>query len=190
MTDPGTVASLRYRFRLDPAEYARAVTALAKWSPWRFLSLGLAAVPFVPIVAYAITDDKRWIQPGAAIPFLALPILAYLFGGPWGQRFRVRRAQNGAPLLREEFVYEFSGTGLNTQAGPASGHLGWPGMLRIRENPEFYFFYYSDKCAYYLPKRLVADEAESRALRTLIREHAPDKGVHLARDSDSDVAVT
>src|SRR3954447_4565005 len=101
MTDPDTLASLRFRFRLEPAEYARAVAALSKWSRWRFLGLGLAVVPFGPIVAYAMTDDKRWIQHGEAIPFLALPALAYLLGGPWAQRFRVRRAKKGAPLLRE-----------------------------------------------------------------------------------------
>ena len=187
---PDTNSPLSFRFEIDPAEYARGVRALARWSSYRWLALPVAALPFVPMVMQAITSDGRWMTPPAASPFIAIPIIAYLWFGPTGYRFRVRRAKRASPILQAEQRLEFARDGLHTSAGPAAGFMAWSGILHVREDAEFYFFYYTERCAYYLPKRVIQSDALDDGLRSFIRAHAPDRGAELAQDAASVPSAT
>lgn len=173
---------LVFAYDFEPAEYARAVTALGRWSRRRWIGLVIGLLPVVPIVMVFVTGEEKWISPRFAGGFLIIPVLTYIAFGPITRRLRAMWARRTAPLLQERQIFEFSHIGLKCQAGPASGELLWRGIVRVREDAEFYFFYYSPDCAYYVPKRVIEDESLEDALRSLIRECAPDRGQYLARE--------
>jgi len=187
-SDPAS--SLTFHFEIEPAEYARGLRSLARWSPYRWLGLAFVALPFIPVTMQAITGDRRWMNPGPASVFLLLTVAAYLVLGPIGQRWRVRHARRLNPILAAEHRLEFSPEGLHSGAGPATGFMAWPGIRHVREDAEFYFCYYTERCAYYLPKRLIQTDAQDEALRALIRQQAPDKGAGLAREVTLPVQAT
>jgi hypothetical protein len=46
-------------------------------------------------------------------------------------------------------------------------------MHKVRETPDMFMFYYSQRFAYYLPKRALDSGDEADRLRTWIREQLP-----------------
>jgi hypothetical protein len=85
-----------------------------------FLAFGLMVIPLLPVIAFGLTDDERWIHARVVVPLLILVGLPYLLFGPWAQRIRIRRALRNSPTLRGEHIYELSDYGLRTQPGATS----------------------------------------------------------------------
>ena len=50
--------------------------------------------------------------------------------------------------------------------------MRWDALVEAAETDEFFLFYYSKKCAYYLPKRVVGGPEDQAVLRAFIRQHA------------------
>jgi hypothetical protein len=182
------VGPLSFRYAIDPAEHARAVVAASRTSRWRFLAFGFMVTPFLPIIMFGLTDDKRWIHPRIVVPLLIVVGLSYLLFGPWAQRIRIRHALRKSPTLRAEHIYEFSDYGLRTQSGATSTSVTWKDIRRVEESAEFFFFFTSARHAHYLPKRLMVDEVQANQLHALIRANA--LGARLARRVGSDAPVT
>lgn len=172
---------LTFRFSIEPAEHARAIAAASRLSRWRFLAFGLMLIPLLPLLAFGLADDVRWIHPRVLLPVLILVALPYLLFGPWAQRFRIRRALRRSPILQSEHIYGFSDAGLTSQSGATAASFAWKDMRRVEESAEFLLFFTSARRAHYLPKRLIVDDVQDHELRALILAHAHGAGVHPAQ---------
>jgi len=158
---------LTFEFRLDPAETVRASRYLRRrqrfawlsWAIWPML-LGLTAL-------YRVTGtpwQELWLLGLAALFLGSLTVLV-----PWVQRRQFRRAYSETPGLREPQVYQFDGDRLVMSAGATTMTLGWDAILEVVETDEFFLFFYSKRCAYYLPKRAMGADSEQHRLRELLR---------------------
>ena len=170
-----------YQFRLDPAETIRATRfvqqrrplAWASWLAWPAL-IGLALL----YLSTGTPLRDMWLLVIAAGGLLGMQLLS-----PLVQRWQVRRAYAEPPGLQEPQRYELTAAGLVMSGGAASVTLGWEAILEVTETPEFYLFFFSKRCAYYLPKRVVGGAAEQRSLRTFLRMHLGSRATGLLEDS-------
>jgi hypothetical protein len=86
---------------------------------------------------------------------MILGVSLYLVLAPGLLRRQVRRQLEQTPSLREAQTYRFAETSLQMGNPLAATELGWDAVIAAAETPEFLFVYFSPKCAYYLPKRVV-----------------------------------
>ena len=163
----GMSAPLTYEFQLDPTETVRASRVVQRrqrfaWITWAIWPLLAALAGFYLVTG--TTWQNLWLLGLVATFLLALQVL-----GPRFQRWQIRRAYAQTPNLRGPQVYRFTDTGLSITGGAAATTLGWDTFVEVAEVDDFFLFFYSKKCAYYLPKRVVGAEAEQSALRKLLR---------------------
>ena len=169
---------LVFELVLDPAETVRAGQEIERrdpsWQSWRLWAFWLL-IPLTMIVAF------RW-----PIRALGAVLGAAIFGGlvalltPALRRRRVRRAYAATPALAGPQRYEFTDDGLALSNASVSNLVRWSAFVQAAETPEFFLLYYSKRCAYYLPRRIMGPEAQIDALRELLRSRLGDRAAHVA----------
>ena len=160
-------APLTYEFQIDSAETVRASRVVRRrqrfawiaWAVWPVL-VGLAAL----YLASGVPWQNLWL-----LGLVALFLLTLQWLTPRIQRWQLRRAYAETPNLRGPQVYQFSDAGLSITGGAATTTLGWDSFVEVAETDEFFLFFYSKQCAYYVPKRAVGKGIYQRALRGLLR---------------------
>jgi hypothetical protein len=159
-----------YELQLDPAETVRASRAVARRTPWgRYAQMVWLAVLVVLVTAALVLEVPigivgTWF---AVLMFISLATLAL----PALQRRQIRRAYAGTPSLQGPQSYRFTDEGIEMANALARSNVRWDALVEAAETPDFFLFYYSKKCAYYLPKRVVGDLAAQALLREFVREH-------------------
>lgn len=108
--------------------------------------------------------QNLWLLGLVALLLLTVQLLT-----PRIQRWQLRRAYATTPNLRGPQIYQFSDAGLSITRGAATTRLGWDSFVEVAETDEFFLFFYSKQCAYFVPKRAVGREIYQRALRGLLR---------------------
>lgn len=150
---------------IDPREYVRVGrlvyrrTRIAKM--WQAL-----AVTFVVLLAgmFLLFEGTRTFL----VPALMGLVVWLLWDAltPRFERWQVRRALAGLPSLQEPQAYTFDSDGLHMRNSLASGTVAWAAIVKAVETDEYFLLYYTDRCAYYLPKRVVGEQ--SPELRELL----------------------
>ena len=144
---------------IDPHEYVRVSRLVYRRSRfvkvWRITA---GAVVVGGAATFALFQGTRTFLVPALVG-LAVWCLWDALTPPF-QRWQVRRALAGLPSLQEPQIYTFDASGLQMQNSLASGSVSWRAIVKVAEADDYFLLYYSDKCAYYLPKRVVGAQYE------------------------------
>ena len=173
-------APLTYEFQIDSAETVRASRAVQRrqrfaWVTWAIWPLLLALA--VLYLASGVPWQNLWLLGLVALFLLTLQLLT-----PRIQRRQLRRAYADTPNLRGPQVYQFSDAGLAITGGAATTTLGWDSFVAVAETDEFFLFFYSKRCAYYVPKRAIGKGIYQSALRALLRSQLGSRAAGLRPD--------
>lgn len=147
-------ATLSFTFFLDPAEQVRAGQAVANRLRFAwFRRWGWALIFALPLVL-VLTGD---VPLTSLWPYGVILVLigAFFALTPAILRRQVRRAIAQTPSLREPQTYEFTDAGVRMTNPLAAAELRWGAVIEAAETEEFVLLYYSPKCAYYVPKRII-----------------------------------
>ena len=144
---------------------SRGFWRLVKWAVWGFT----AFVAYATVLPLTQGDVVGAI---GMIPLLVLMILWVLLFAGFGGRFQAWYARRQDPNVGYPFVATLDDAGLQMVLKTSTFQIRWDGTYKVRETPHFFLVYYSKRCAYYLPKRVLSEDEVSR-VRDLIRTHLP-----------------
>ena len=163
---------LTFRFLLTPAETVRASRAITKGSRselyWAFFT---AALTFCTLVSAMMF----WSQ--LSIParlLLVAPLGLFLLLAPSVLRLRLKRAYVRDPLIFSEQVFTLSAASIALESAAGQTITRWEAIRETREQPEFYLFFYTRDCAYFLPKRAIPSDQHGEVhemIRLYARSH-------------------
>jgi len=169
------------RFEIDPRpdESQRACTAIAQavLPPSRGNALMIGLYAAVGLAAYLLTPSTRPIT--FLIGLAAVTATAYALQAESRRRLRALRTED--PHALETHYLEFTADGIHTWCAHIDARYPWRDFAKVSENSEFYLFSRPSGTGAAVPKRLLNDDSDA-ALRTCIRERAPDRGTALARE--------
>jgi hypothetical protein len=159
---------MTFAFMIDPPEYVRVNQVLFRRTRFgkvsRYLPIALLVLTFA---LSALIEMPRTVFVPALFGIGTWLLWDALT--PWFQRWQIRRALSGIPSLQEPQVYTFDDAGLEMRNSLASATIAWAAITKAVETDEYFLLYFSDKGAYYLPKRVVGDECGQ--LRALLAGH-------------------
>ena len=165
-------------FDFNSSEYYRALRATMRHNRavrWLVPLLGVG-IPALAIWTWVIRDWDRLSMVGVIVnggPWIALG--AFYLSMPWlVARVTARRALRDEPSVRGQQTRIISSAGLEVRGTNYLQQFTWSDIVRTVETPEFFLFFYNRRAAKYLPKRALG-EAETEALRDLVRAHAATK---------------
>ena len=166
-------------WRVTPAEHVRAVTDLQRYytkrerrltRELRIVGIALAALAFIAWCVW------RWRVTGAFPAIIAVAIasgaallVAYGVARPFLLRHRARRQLTKNPLAMQQRRYTFDASGVKIAGDTFADDYLWADIAHIGETPEF-FLIFSQRSAYYLPKRAIAWPETLEGLREVIVE--------------------
>jgi len=165
---------MEFRSQFDTQEFLRASKAVEHLTTKRHFTWLLAfGLPlFITglslFVAYSNAEEPVWARV-ALWPWLFFPLLS-LAGIPLLTRWQLLRAVKANPRLSGEMVRIVSAEGLESRDAGTAARFEWRAVQRVVTTDEFYLFFYTKKCAYFLPRRLVSAE-EHTQLHALLRDH-------------------
>jgi YcxB-like protein len=151
-----TDSELSYQFDVTPDLRASVQRALAARSTWyRRMQYAYAWLPLVFIgiallagrsLVTALLDNLFWI--------IGLPLFGFVVL-PWINRWAVKRQLRSNPMLGgpQSFALREGGLAMENRAG--STLVRWTTLLRVVESSEYFLFYYTTQCAYFLPRAAV-----------------------------------
>lgn len=144
-------------------------TAAGRWLlRGGYVVVGLALLFVVTMV---VTND-------GPIRLLLIKVLPWvIIGGLWvvllrgGPRFLMRwSARQSMADPSAPFDDEVSADGFARRHGQTEFRVGWGGLHRVIEGPDFVLFFHTRSCAYYLPTDRM-NETDAASLHRLIHEH-------------------
>jgi hypothetical protein len=99
---------------------------------------------------------------------------AFLFGAliPGLRWWSVRRMLRADPSVRGPQRREVSESGIRVSGNGVSLELHWHAMAQVLETEEFFLFYYTKGCAYYLGKARLAPEQQTEVRNLMSRAAA------------------
>lgn len=160
------MSPLTFEILLNPAETVRVAQTIerrARTPRTQLLWIGFMALPFLIAGVFGVPFSTLIIYVGLLIAFAAFT--AFL---PAIRRWQVGRFYRDTPSLAGPQRYEFSDAGIAISNANASNLIRWSAITEAAELPDVFLLYYSKKCAYYVPKRVIPTEAEIDALRALL----------------------
>ena len=169
--------SLKFEFALDAAETIRASQEIEKRARSARLQVAIMVLYAAPITIGMV----RGASLGFYVAYFGVVVIIMLFGRIWPtiRERQVRKYYDGAPAFRGVQRYEFNDDGLALSNDHTSNLIRWTAFTEAVETPEFFLLYYSPKCAYYLPKRIVTNESQTDAVREFLREKLGPRAEHL-----------
>lgn len=168
-------------FDFDSREYYRVLRDAwwqdpNRWFVWLF---GLA----VPAAIIWFSVGRHWdeIRPWeafwTALPWVLLGAF-YLMLAPTTHWAVARKALANDPSLRGPQLRTVDENGLHVRGAGFAQDFAWSDLVRVVETADFFLFYYNNRAAHYLPKR-VLDPAVIEQVRQLIRAKLPGRAVLL-----------
>jgi len=166
-------------WRVTPAEHVRAVTDLQRYYARRErrLTRELRRVG-VALLALAMAGwlAWRWRSTGqfplaiaVGVTAAAAAVAAFALTRPVALRRAARRQLKKNPLAMQQRRYTFDATGIRIAGETFSDAFAWNDIRHIGETPEF-FLIFSQRSAYYLPKRAIAWPDTLEGLREVFLE--------------------
>lgn len=175
---PFMTDSTIYTFDWQLREHAGVVGLLVRerfqsgvWRMIRWLVVVILALATIATLASLLLHD--YSSAARLGPLVVLVGGATFWFEQWTGLIRAWQVQRMDPAVRHPISHALEESGLHIITRAAETRLDWGGLHRVRETPGFFMFYYSERIAYYLPKRVVGTEAEVANLRTLIRGWLP-----------------
>jgi hypothetical protein len=175
------VDNLTFTFHLDPAEQIRATKALTRRQRFSWVFRWGWIVFILPFLFAVVADvPLRVLWPYAII--LGIIGLSSALTPVWLRR-QIRRAIEATPSLREPQTYHLTPEALRMSNPLAATELRWDAVLEAAETDEFVLLYYTPKCAYYVPKRIIG--ARLAGLREFLRRQLGSRAGTLPDVNDS-----
>ena len=176
-----------YTFDWRLGEHAQVVTLLSRdrhksgiWRVFRWSVVIVLAVATVATFASAFVGDFT--------SALQLGPLVVIVGGltfwfeKWTGLLRAWQIKRLDPAVHHPITHAIETSSLKVTSKVAETRLKWEGLFKVRETPDLFLFYYSDRIAYYLPKRVIGGQEEVDRVRRSIREKRcpsrTDRGSH------------
>jgi hypothetical protein len=106
-------------------------------------------------------------------PLLALVGVMLLVFYPLTGWLHASQVGRHDPNVAHPITHTLNASGLDIMTRAATVHVKWEGMHKVRETDDMFLFYYTDRYAYFLPKRAVGATAEVDALRDRIGAWLP-----------------
>ena len=153
---------MEYTLEFDPSEHYRALEAITKLAGqhwWTYvIAFGLPALMSgLPAgIALLAGDPVPWSNVNIWA-WVLFPILAF-WGLPALMRWQVRRGYRANPTLHGTLRRTVDDVGVAAYGTGATTAFTWDAIQRVEETPEFIFFFYSKKCALYIPKRVIGPD--------------------------------
>jgi hypothetical protein len=167
-----------YTFDWKVEEHAHVVGLLVRerfqsgvWRVIRWLVVVILSLATIATLASLLLHD--YSSAARLGPLVVLVGGATFWFERWTGLIRAWQVQRMDPAVRYPISHAVEESGLRIITRTAETRLDWSGLHKVRETPRLFMFYYSERIAYYLPKRVVGAEAEVAALRTLIRGWLP-----------------
>lgn len=170
-------APLKFEFALDAAETVRAGQEVEKRGRSGRLQAVLMLLFAAPLTIGIVRGAPSKFY--AAYFGILIGILLLTLIWPAIRERQVQKFYDAAPAFRGIQRYEFADEGLGLSNDQASNLVRWTAFTQAVETPEFFLLYYSPKCAYYLPKRVVETEGQAVAIRGLLRDKLGEKAESL-----------
>jgi hypothetical protein len=173
-----TIEDRSFTFDWRPKDHARVTSLLLSEQVargiGRILKVAIAVfLVFAAVVtaATAISGDlTSTLQLGPLVIIVA--VLTSKFPEITG-RIQAWRVGRSDPNVDHPMVHTFGPAGLRVGMHTVDAELKWAGMHKVRETSDMFLFYYSERLAYYLPKRAVEGPEVAAELREWIRGHLP-----------------
>ncbi len=165
---------MQFQAPFDEAEYLRAHRAVQRVCGGNKLTLLLAfgfplgLTLFSLFLGGLLQGHVRWDRV-LIWPWFFFPLFTY-FGIPWITRWSIKRAMKQNHRLRGQITREVTAQGLECRDDGTSAKFEWRAIERVVETEEFFLFFYTAKCAYFIPRRMVPD-VDLAPLRALVRRH-------------------
>jgi hypothetical protein len=165
--------SLTARFMWDRDEHRRLVRQItvhaSKGKSARKTYLTLGAIWVVIVMIPILMGD--WGGAKAVFPWLlvlAFWLGLFRFGTPW---LAARSYRKQHPCVSDPFGVTLDGEGVRSTCSHSDVLIRWSGVRQAIETREFFLFFYSDRCAAYLPKRALTAPGELGRARELTLTH-------------------
>lgn len=157
-----TPSQVEVTFQPTYAERVRAEWSIMTSLPWLVLvsSIFPLAGLFLLYLAVAHPDSTPGWSYGAA--FLALVFWPLMF---------FYNSYNGHKLTLSHgpYVYNFDPAGIQVSTPLAQAKHQWPAILRVREHSGNLLFYYTQRCAFFVPLRAFSDPASTQYIEAFAR---------------------
>lgn len=171
--------AVRTTFDFDTKEHYRALRAVTRETPFRWLIPLLAlVVPGVMIAMVLIGAAARGVPLGrmvpSVLPYVALSLFWFALV-PLSQRRRANRLPSEDVSTQGPQVRTLDSEGFHSSGNGVKLDVPWHAFKRAVETEEFFLMFYNRQCAYFLPKRTmsVGEQAEIRdLLRTGLGDRA------------------
>jgi hypothetical protein len=170
--------ALTYTYEWRAKEHSQVLRVLTKEllaSGWYRAAKWVVVAVLVAGTAVAVLElvGGKAADAIGLVPWLLLVLfwmLLFARLGPWLQTRQFRRHD---PNVSYPFVHTLTADGLHVATHTTETDLKWAGMEKVRETPSTFMFYYSKRCAYYLPKRAIGGPHDVETAREWIRAHLP-----------------
>jgi hypothetical protein len=146
--------------------YRRGFARLMKWCVYAVL-----AVASVLFIVSTVAGDFE--TAGAFVPWILLLIFWIVFIGTFIGRIQAWSARRQDPNIAHPFTYTFSDEGFHVSMKSTDVDQRWSGLDKVRETDNLFMFYYTPRCAYYLPKRVLEGDAQVDSFRDWLRQRIP-----------------
>ena len=144
-------------FNFDPAEHYRALRAVTRLTPLRWIGLVCFLIlPTVTIGLTALVARAAGRDIGAALSSTVPYVLLFFFWGtliPFTQRRRSKRLAKLDPSVQGVQERTIDAEGYHSRGNGVALAIPWHALTRAVETPTDFLFFYNWQCAYYLPKR-------------------------------------
>jgi hypothetical protein len=167
-----------YTFDWRLREHAQVISLLVRerlgsgwWRLLRGVVICVLAVALIAAVGSVLLGD---LASAGSLLILSLLVGGLTFRFPeWTGRIRAWQVSRIDPAIRHPISHVIEDTGLRVITNKADTRLRWGGLKKVRETSGLFMFYYSDRVAFYLPKRVLEGEAEVATVRGLVQERLP-----------------
>lgn len=167
-----------YTFDWRLKEHAHVISLLVReklesvwWRVLRWVVICLLAAALIAAFGSVLLGD---LASAGSLVVLGLLVGGMTFRLPeWTGRVRAWQVTRIDPAVRHPISLSIEDTGLRVITNKADSHLRWGGLKKVRETSSLFLFYYSDRVAFYLPKRVLGDEVDAATVRGLVQERLP-----------------
>jgi hypothetical protein len=171
-------ASVSYTFDWRRQEHARVSTLLVRELfgrgvrrvlKWIVVAVWTAGV-LLAAVGIGLGDVGIAWRLGPLLALVGVMLLVFYPLTGWLHASQVGRHD---PNVEHPITHTLDASGLGITTRAATVHVKWEGMHKVRETDDMFLFYYTDRYAYFLPKRTVGAESAVDGLRDRIRDWLP-----------------
>lgn len=176
--DAPPAPALSYTFGWDRQEFARFYRQLTRHARlgvfanlciWAFVAMTVFNAAYTAYVA----ATRGFAAAAGMMPWVLMMVLYVAFFRLFTPFWIARKWERQNCCSAHPTTRELDEDGLRVRCSMRDMKLAWPGIRRVVETKEFLIFFQTERCAHYLPKRVVGGAAELQRVRDFLIRHAP-----------------